>query len=360
MADSSAQVPVSAGLWSSRLSPVLESIVAVFAALLLVAVLIGLTGTNPILAYAALVQQSFGSVNGLAETLVRATPLALIGLGISVAFRAGLWNIGAEGQLYLGALGATVVGLYLPPMPRALHLALAVAAGFGFGAVWAGIPGYLRAARGTNEIVTTIMMNYLATFLISFLVAGPMKDTGRLIPVPQTPALMDSALLPRLVAGTRVHAGVFLALVGAVACWFLLDRTVLGYEIQAIGADASAARYGGINVPLIGTAAMVLSGGFAGLSGVSEVAGVHLRLLEGISPGYGYLAIAVALLGRLSPVGVIVSSVFFGALLVGAESMRRVAGVPVGTIYLLEGLVVLFVLAQRALRRRRRGSHGVE
>lgn len=358
--DNAAKIPVPANLWSSSLSPVLESVVAVLAALLLVAVLIVLTGTNPILAYAALVQQSFGSVNGLAETLVRATPLALIGLGISVAFRAGVWNIGAEGQLYLGALGATIVGLYLPSMPRALHLALSVAVGFGFGAVWAGIPGYLRATRGTNEIVTTIMMNYLANFLISFLVAGPMKDTGRLIPVPQTPPLTDSALLPRLVAGTRVHAGVFLAMGGAVACWFLLDRTVLGYEIQAVGADASTAKYGGVNVVLISTAAMVLSGGFAGLAGVSEVAGVHLRLLEGISPGYGYLAIAVALLGRLNPVGVAVSSVFFGALLVGAESMRRVAGVPVGTIYLLEGLVVLFVLAQRALRWQRRRSDAVE
>lgn len=329
-------------------------LLAIAAALAVVAVMIAAAGLDPLAAYKALLAGSVGSVNGVSETLVRATPLILIGLGIAVAFRGGMWNIGGEGQFYLGALGAALVGIYLPPMPAALHVLLALLSGFVLGGLWAAIPGYLRVKRGANEIVVTIMMNYLAAFLISFLVAGPMKDNTRLIPVPQTVPIADSAVLPRLIPQTRAHAGFIVAVVAAAVVWFVLERTALGFSIKATGENPDAASYGGINIAMTGTLAMILSGGLAGIAGMSEVAGVHRYLLEGISPGYGYLAIAVALFGGLNPPGVVLSALFFGALMVGADAMQRAVGVPVATIYLLQGLVVIFVLARQVLLRRRR------
>jgi ABC-type uncharacterized transport system permease subunit len=329
-------------------------LLAIAAALVVVAIMIAAAGIDPLAAYGALLEGSVGSVNGISETLVRATPLILIGLGIAIAFRGGMWNIGGEGQFYLGALGAVLVGVYLPPMPAPLHILLALLCGFAFGGLWAAIPGYLRVKRGANEIVVTIMMNYLATFLISFLVAGPLRDNSRVIPVPQTAPIASSAVLPRLIPQTRAHAGLIVAIIAAVIVWFVLERTALGYSIKATGENPDAASYGGINVAVAGTLAMGLSGGLAGLAGMGEVAGVHRYLLEGISPGYGYLAIAVALFGGLNPLGVVLSALFFGALMVGADAMQRAVGVPVATIYLLQGLVVIFVLARQVLVRRRR------
>lgn len=336
------------------LRDLVTGLLAILVAMVVVGIMIAAAGLNPLSAYRALLEGSIGSINGISETLVRATPLILIGLGIAVAFRGGMWNIGGEGQFYLGALGATLVGIYLPPMPAVLHILLALLSGFICGGLWAAVPGYLRVKRGANEIVITIMMNYLAAFLISFLVAGPMRDNTRLIPVPQTVRIADTAVLPRLIPQTRAHAGFIIAIVAAVLIWFLLERTVIGYSIKATGENPRAASYGGINIALAGTLAMVLSGGLAGLAGMSEVTGVHRYLLEGISPGYGYLAIAVALFGGLHPLGVVLSALFFGALMVGADAMQRAVGVPVATIYLLQGLVVIFVLARQVLLRRRR------
>ena len=328
-------------------------LVAIVFSFLVVAVLMVAVGVNPIAAYGALVRGSLGSLNGIGETLVRTTPLLLIGLGISIAFRGGMWNIGAEGQLLLGAIGATLAGLYLPEMPQIIHLPLLMLAGIAFGALWGAIPGYLRSKWGANEIVITIMMNYLAIFLLSYLVNGPMKDMNRVPPQPQTANLPPSALLPRLLPPTRTHAGIVIALVTTMIVWFILERTVLGYEIKAAGSNPIAAKQGGIRTVFTGTVAMLLSGGLAGLAGMSEIAGIHRRLLEGISPGYGYLAIAVALFGGLNPVGVLLSSLFFGALVVGADSMGRAVGVPVATVYLLQGLVLIFVLGRRILGLRR-------
>jgi simple sugar transport system permease protein len=327
-------------------------IAAVAASFLVVAVLMVIIGVNPVEAYAALVRGSFGSLNGLGETLVKATPLLLIGLGIAIAFRGGMWNIGAEGQLLLGAIGATIAALYLPDMPAILHLPLVMLAGMIFGAAWGAIPGYLRARWRVNEIVVTIMMNYLALYILSYLVNGPMKDMNRVPPQPQSATLPPSALLPKLFPPTRAHLGILIAIVAAVVVWFVLQRTPLGYEIKAAGSNPEAAEYGGIGTVVTGTLAMILSGALAGLAGMAEISGIHRRLLEGISPGYGYLAIAVALFGGLNPGGILLSSLFFGALLVGADAMQRAVGVPVATVYLLQGLVLIFVLARRLLRRR--------
>ncbi len=325
---------------------------AVAVSFLVVALLMLLVRVNPIEAYTALIRGSFGSLYGIGETLVQATPLLLAGLGIAIAFRGGMWNIGAEGQLLLGAIGATIAGLYLPEMPAIIRLLLVMLAGIALGALWGAVPGYLRARWGVNEIVTTIMMNYLAIFLLSYLVNGPMKDMSRVPPQPQTARFPPSALLPKILPPTRTHAGILIALMATAAVWVVLRRTSLGYEIKAAGSNPAAAQYGGIRTVFTGTLAMVLSSALAGLAGMSEVSGIHHRLLEGISPGYGYIAIAVALFGRLDPVGVVLSSLFFGALLVGAEAMQRAVGVPVATVYLLQGLVLIFVLARRLLQRR--------
>ncbi|OGO31485.1 MAG: hypothetical protein A2136_10220 [Chloroflexi bacterium RBG_16_54_11] len=331
-------------------------LLSIITALSIVAIIISIAGINPIEAYQALIKGSFGSINGISETFVKATPLIFLGLGITIAFRGGMWNIGGDGQLLLGALGATVIGVYLPSMPPVLHIALSLVGGFIFGALWAAMPGFFKMRRGTNEIVITIMLNYLATFLIAYLVSGPMKDTTQLIPVPQSREIVESAVLPRLIPLTRIHSGFLIALAAVGVVWFILERTVLGYEIKAVGVNTDAARYGGINIFNTGFVVMLLSGGFAGMAGMSEISGVHHYLLDGISPGYGYLAIAVALFGGLNPIGVVFSALFFGALNVGAESMQRAVGVPTATIYLLEGLVVIFVLARHILKRRRRSS----
>ena len=229
---------------------------------------------------------------------------------------------------------------------------MVIIAGFLFGGLWGAIPGYLRGRLRANEIVITIMLNYVALFLISYLVSGPLRDTGKLVAQPQTAAIAVSAFLPRIIPGTRAHAGILLAVVAAAATWFLMSRTTLGYNIRGAGSNPVAAAYGGINAVSTATLTMFLSGGLAGLAGMSEVSGIHHLLLEGISSGYGYLGVAVALLGGLNPWGVLASALFFGSLTVGAEAMQRAVGVPVAMVYLCQGLVVLFVLAQRALQDR--------
>jgi ABC-type uncharacterized transport system permease subunit len=333
-------------------------LLAILAALAIVAILIALMGIHPLKAYASLLQGSLGSRDGIGETLVRTTPLLLVGLGIAIAFRGGIWNIGAEGQIYMGALGATAAGLYLRQLPAAVHLPLVMLTGFVFGGLWAAVAGYMKGKLKANEIVITIMMNYLALFLVSYLVSGPMRDPNRTVAQAQTAQLAQSALFPRLMPGSRAHAGVFLALLAVGLTWFLLHRTTLGYNIKAVGASPLVAAYGGIASVSTITIAMFLSGGLAGLAGMGEVSGVHHYLLEGISPGYGYLGIAVALLGGLEPLGILLSALFFGALTVGAETMQRTVGVPVAMVYFTQGLVVLFVLARRAFQSRATGPAG--
>lgn len=340
-------------LGTGLLSELATVLAAIALAFLIVALFIFAIGKSPLAAYGALLNGSLGSRNGIGETLVMVAPLLLAALGATVAFRCSIWNIGIEGQLYIGALGATLAGLYLPPLPVWIHLPAVLVAGALFGGLWAALPGFFKARWNTNEILTTIMMNYLAVRLISYLVSGPMKDPKLFIPLPQSAPLPASAHLPIILAQTRAHAGILVAVLAAAVVYVLLWKTTLGYEIKSVGANPEAARYGGISVTRSIILSMLLSGALAGLAGAGEIVGVHFYLQENFTAGYGNLGITIALLGGLHPLGVMLASGFFGGLVVGAEAMQRSVGVPTTTVYFIQGLALIFVLARKVLQGRR-------
>lgn len=332
-------------------------IIAVTLALLLGGVMLLALGKNPVEAYLSMLDGAFGGDTRIFNTINRAIPLLLVAVGICIAFRGGVINIGAEGQLLIGAACVTAATLALgESLPALIFVPLALLIGFGGGALWGAVPGYLKAHFDVNEILSTIMMNEIAIQFVIFLLSGPMIDPEQIAlgtRIAQSAAIPESAWLARLAPPARLHAGIFLALIAAIIVYVLLWRTVTGYRIRAVGQSRAASLYAGISVPTYLTLAMVLSGGLAGLAGASELMGVNHRMLEGFAVGYGFSGIVVALFGRLHPLGVIPSSLFFAALLTGAERMQRELQVPSATITVLQGLVVLFVVSSEVLVRRR-------
>jgi simple sugar transport system permease protein len=324
------------------------------------AVLIYLVGANPLEAYAAMLQGSIGGVAALTTTGVRMTPLLLAGLGVAISFRAGVFNIGAEGQLYLGAIGATIVGLMPLAIPGWLHALLALIAGVIGGAIWAAIPGYLLAYRGISEVILTLMLNYVGIYLASYLVdteSGPLGERGA--SYSQSEQIQEAARLPVLVTGTSLHLGLIIGVVLAVALWAMIRWTPFGFRLRMVGANPIAARYAGVLVGRQIVAVMALSGGLAGLAGAIEVLGLRYRLFENFSPGYGYDAIAVALLANSNPLGVIASSAFFGALQAGANRMQQTVNIETSLVFVIQALTVIFVIAAPTVGRfafRRRGA----
>jgi len=305
------------------------------------------TGNDPVVAYIALFQGALGSKHGITETLVKAIPLLLTGLAVSFPLQARFWNIGAEGQLYLGAIAATWVALTLTPFPAFILLPLVVLSGFLAGALWGLIPALLKTRFQVNEIILTLMMNYIAINWSNYLVHGPLKDPkGFNFPV--TAVFPEAAWLPRL-PGTRLHAGIILAVMMMSFIYFILRKTRLGYEIKVVGANPQTARYAGMDLTKILLLVTILGGGMAGLAGVGEVAGLQHRLRKDISPGYGYTAIPIALLGKGHPLGVGLSALLFAALFVGGSNMQQTTKVPVALISIIQALVVLFVVAGEAL-----------
>ena len=315
---------------------------------------------NPVEAYAALWDGAFGSTNALAETLVKATPLLLVGIGICISFRGDVINIGGEGQMIVGAVLATWVGLTFTGLPGWLTITLSMLAGFLGGAVWGGIPGVLKAYFSVNEILSTVMMNAIAVQLMNFLLRGPMIDPAQAelaSQIPQTARLEEIFRLPRLVP-TRLHLGALIAVVLAILVYILLWRTTLGYRIRAVGQNPHASRYAGIKVQRYMVLALLLSGAFAGLAGATQVFGVNYRMItDGSSSGFtgsaGFNGIVAALFGGLHPILTIPASILFGALLVGANKMQRVVQVPSALITALNGLVVVFVVSSEIIRKRR-------
>jgi len=330
---------------------VLVFVVALAAAVGLGALVLVVLGVDPLATYAAIVSQPLSDAFGWSEVLVRTVPLILVALGIAVAFRTGVFNIGAEGQLLMGVLAATATALALPGLPKPLLLPLVLLAGTLGGALWGGLAGWLKAHLGVNEILSTVMLNYVAAQFYGWLLRGPMIDPEELVMgsgTPQSVRLPVDAWLDRLVPGTRLHAGLIVALILAGLVWVLLWRTTAGYRLRAAGTAPKAARYAGIPVGKTLVGAMVISGALAGLAGAVEVTGVHHRAIEGISSGYGFSGIVVALFGFLHPAGILLAAFVFSVLIVGTEMTQRSLGVPAQMVLVLQGAVILALVSAQA------------
>ncbi|HAZ48633.1 MAG TPA: ABC transporter permease [Cyanobacteria bacterium UBA11369] len=334
----------------STLLPILSPLIAIALALGVGAILILLAKANPITAYGILIQESLTNYYGFGNMLTKTAPLLLSSLGVLLALKAGLFNIGAEGQIYMGGLGSALVGLYLPGIPGFIHVTLALLGGFLLGAIWGLIPGYLKAIRGVNEVITTLLLNYIALNFIGYLANNPLKEPGA--PSAYSSLISESARLPIIMPQTQAHAGIFIGLLATVILWVILARSPLGYQIAAVGLNPVAARYAGMSVEGTIVAVMAIAGGLAGLAGAGEVMGLKYRLFDRFSPGYGFDAIAIALLSRGNIGGILLTSVFFAILRTGANVMQRSAGVPVTVVYAIQGLTVLFIAISFAIERR--------
>lgn len=340
--------------WSSWAVPA----ASILAAFIVGAAVIGLAGVDPLAAYRELFSDPFGSGFGLTETLVKATPLILTGLAVLVPARMRLWNIGAEGQFQLGAIGATAVALFTPLGRTPGAVPAILLAGMAAGAAWCLIPGALRAWLQVNETITTLLLNYVALLFVDYLIYGPWKDpASRGFPLSATfPA---AARLPTLIPGTRVHLGLLLAVAAAVAVAIVLSRTRWGFEIRVIGDNPVCARYAGIDLIRNTLLVMGLAGALAGLAGAGEASAIAGRLQRGLSPGYGYTGIIVAWLAQLNPIAAVLVAVLLGGLFLGGDALQISLGLPIAVVNMLQGLIFFFVLggeiivAYRVVIRRR-------
>jgi simple sugar transport system permease protein len=326
-------------------------LLAVFLGVLLLGAGLTLAGYNAVAALGALWNGAFGSWYAFSSaTLVRAIPLTIIGLGIALAFQGGALNIGAEGQFYAGAIAATWVGLHVAGRAPAVALPSVLAAALLAGGAWVVVPVWLQLRYGVLEAISTLLLNFVAASLVSLMVQGPLQESRHIYP--QSDPIAEAARLP-VVPGTRLHAGIVLALLAAAGLWSLFARTLWGFRLRAVGAGPRAAAISGrIDARRMAAVALLGSGALAGLAGGVEVAGVSYALFQNLSPGYGFTGIAVALLARLRPLGVLATGLLFGALEAGAGAMQREAGVPAVAVYVVEAVVILVVLLADAGARR--------
>jgi len=323
-------------------------ILAILAAMMLGAVILLTIGADVLRTYLVILTEPLKSIGLISEVLIRAIPLTIIALGISVAYRSGIINIGAEGQMAIGILSTTAIALLLPDLPKGILLPLALLSGCIGGALWGAIPGLLKAKLQVSELLSTVMLNYIAAQFYTFLLRGPMLDPAEMTTgsgTPQSMRLTKNIWLSRMIPGTRLHTGLIIAMVLAVIIFLMLWKTSFGFKMRAAGASERAARYGGINVAKYLVIAMMISGAFAGIAGAVEVCGVHHRAIEGITGGYGFSGIVVALFGGLHPAGIIPASFFFGLLLVGADMTQRMVGVPANMVQVLQGIIILVIVA---------------
>lgn len=316
---------------------------AIFAALGVGAILILLSGSNPIAAYRALFAESFFDYWGISNTLVKTSPMLLAGLAVILPYKAGLFNIGAEGQIYLGGLFGAVIALALPDMPGWVGIPVILAASMLGGALWAAIPGYLRAYRGINEVIVTLLMNFIAIHIVSYAVSGPLLAEGA--PYPYSEEVADQFHLPILMSQTDAHLGVLIGIVAAVLITFWLRSTPSGFQLQLVGRNQAAARYAGVKTKRTMMTAMMLGGALAGLAGGLEVLGLKYRLFHLFSAGYGYDGIIVAFIAALNPILAPLSAFFLAGLSAGAGTMQRAVGVEGSVVEAIQGIVVLFAAA---------------
>ena len=330
-----------------RIFNFLVPIAAVILALVVVGIIIAVQGASPLQAYAALFESAFVGPYNLANTLNTATPLLLCGLGIALAARAGIINLGGEGQIIMGGIFATMAGTSFPGIPAALHVPVCLLAGFLGGMVWSFVPGWFFAKHGTNFMITTILLNDIAGGIISWLVKGPMVEPPGY--TPQSPLIADTARLPLIWEGTRLYPGIFIGLALAVVAWVLLYKTSLGHDIRALGENPIAARHSGINIVGLQILVVLIAGGLAGMAGATEIMGSQYRLRAGFLANYGYESLAVCMLGQKHPFGVVIAAIMFGALKSGRGGMVRAANLPTSLSLVLSGVIIFFVAISPAL-----------
>lgn len=311
-------------------------------------ILIVLVGSDVPLAVMSFLKGIFGSTYALSEVVVRATPFMLAGLGVSVGFKTGFTNLGAEGQIYAGAIAMSATAMLFPSLPAPLMIPLVIVVGFVAGGAWALLPGILKARFAISEVIMTIMLNYVAINLTGVLVRTALKDPS--YPYPMSPMLSNTSDFVQLFPPTRIHGGIILALLALLAVHVLLFRSRLGFEMRAVGLNSRACACSGIAVNRALIISAIVGGGLAGLAGVSEIAGLHHRLIEGISSGFGYVAIIVALLGKNNPVGIVFASLGIAALQVGSMAMQRAAKVPTSIASIIMGTLILLLVIRDAKR----------
>jgi len=332
----------------AALPKMLPQVIAILLAFLVGAVVLAVTGYSPLDAYGAMLSGAFGDTFGIGQTFTQATPIIFTALAFLFAYKSGLFNIGAEGQFLVGAFTAALVGISFEGLPFFIHVPIALIAGAMGGALWGFIPAVLKARLGAHEVITTMMLSYVALYVTGYMVNYPFKEPGSW--VAQTVFISPSAELPRILQPTQLSASIFVAVLLAGLTHYILQKTTIGYEVRAIGSNPSAAESGGISIKKGIVLALTLSGAMAGLGGAGEVLGVHRRFIEGFSPGYGWDGLAVALVGGLNPAGVLLASVLFGALRSGGMTMTRTTHVPLDIATILQALVILFVAAPKLVK----------
>lgn len=331
--------------WVRRIwRPISVPITAVLLALLIGSVILLFSGASPLEAYGALLKGAFGNSTAFGRTLEKATPLILGGLAVAFAFKAGLFNIGGQGQLLVAAISSGYLGFAIEGLPFIIHMPLALLGGALVGALYGALPGALKTYTGAHEVITTIMLNFIAINITDYLADGPWKDSGI---VTRTPAIMESATIP---IWGNIPAGFFIAIAVAVGIWYLLYRTTLGYEIRTVGLNANAAKYAGMRVSLTIVLTMAISGGLAGLGGAIETLGVVGRFQPGFNVGLGFDGITIALLAKTSPIGVIPAAILVGAMQAGSSQMQFDANVPFQIIDVIQALILFFVSADMIVR----------
>ena len=330
--------------WMSFLVPAL----AVLVSLLIAAIIILFIGQNPIKAYGVMLKGAFGSRIAWADNITKMTSLLLTGLAVGFGFRAGVFNIGAEGQMAMGGIFAMLVGLNMGNVPPVIAIPLTILAGMLGGAFWASIAGWLKAQTGAHEVITTIMLNWIAYHLTNYLVSGP-YTVG--IGIPKSPEIAKSAQLPPLLTAqaSTVPSGIIIAIVAAIVIYIVLDKTTVGYEVKAVGFNPYAAEYGGISISKNVVLTMAISGALAGLAGALEVMCVHHRIFGAFTSDRGFDGITIALIGQNNPIGIIFSSFLISSLRAGSNSMQTV-GVPDDIIVIVQGIIIFFVAADRIIK----------
>lgn len=332
----------------SSVKMILPPIIAIGLSLVVCGIIIALMGFNPLKAYIALYNSAFGGRSAIGTTIERTFPLLIGGLAITIAYRAEIFNIGIEGQIAIGGTFAAMMTTTFTGLPAFLHLPLGIAAGIVGGMIFAFLPAWLKAIRGINEVIVTLLMNYVAALIISWAVRGPLRAPGQLFA--KSAPVVDAARLPILNPAYRLSAAIFVALILLVLGYFFLWHTVTGFRIRFVGVNQRAAEAGGVHVPTTILLAMLVSGGLGGMAGALHLQSTEYRMLETFMVGYGYDSIAVALVGQLHPLGVLLGGIFFGALRSGSLGMQIMVGIPSTLVYVIQGIIILFVLASYQVR----------